>query len=810
MKKKTSKIYVQQEEKNTSKPTARSKKVAKTAQDTIPFDEIYENGIFRKDNTYIIIFKFENIDYKIKREQEKDNIYDKYQHLLNTLPLNIRYQEFIMNIPVSIDSLNNALIPTYSSELCDRKYYDDHCKTMQQIVDSTMTSSCEQMLIGAMSYQPTTKLDNPDVLFKYLRDLQTQALELNIKISQLRPENSFQILHKLYHYCDNEQFLLPTDFLNTDVQLKDYIAPSSFIFRSKFIEVGNAFSCVLFVKRFSRTCDDEFITDLLDNPYNVTVSKHLQRIDKDVSLDMLKEQMNDLQGRIDKRKEINHKRSGESGFIPWSLKRREQELTELEQKLSGSDCDLFEFAIYIYVSAKTKEELTELCEYIRLTARKHQVTVDVITGTTQQEKGLKCIVPFANPALTSEKQYLGQPFYMPTDEVANFIPFSHKNVINPNGICYGINPVTKLPIIIDRSEGLNANGFIMGMSGGGKSMQSKYEFWSAIFKYHSTDEFIYIDPEGEYSLPAQVFGGQVVKISPNTKTYINLFDTDLSYSDDEANAITMKSDFIMTFCECAKGQALSANERTVIDRCVRLVYADYLRTEDKSYIPTLKEFYKAVTEQEETEAKDIALSIELYVNGNFDIFAHHTNVDLKKRLIVFDISDIGNQLKSIGLLVLLETLWQRVIDNRKKGVRTWVTCDEFSVMYNDNSGVFKTGEFFEKVYQRIRKYGGVATGLTQNITQVLNSPQATNMLQNANFLILLAQEEGDLKKLKTMYKLSDNQLQYIDTDEPGKGLIKMGKNIIPFENKIDKSSLMYKICSTKLKDMQKLQYEGVI
>lgn len=220
-----------------------------------------------------------------------------------------------------------------------------------------MTSSCEQMLIGAMSYQPTTKLDNPNVLFKYLRDLQTQALELNIKISQLRPENSFQILHKLYHYYDNEQFLLPTDFLNTDVQLKDYIAPSSFTFRSKFMEVGNAFSCVLFVKRFSRTCDDEFITDLLDNPYNVIVSKHLQRIDKDVSLDMLKEQMNDLQGRIDKRKEINHKRSGESGFIPWSLKRREQELTELEQKLSGSDCDLFEFAIYIYVSAKLKRSL---------------------------------------------------------------------------------------------------------------------------------------------------------------------------------------------------------------------------------------------------------------------------------------------------------------------------------------------------------------------------------------------------------------------------------------------------------------------
>ena len=287
-------------------------------------------------------------------------------------------------------------------------------------------------------------------------------------------------------------------------------------------------------------------------------------------------------------------------------------------------------------------------------------------------------------------------------------------------------------------------------------------------------------------------------------TYINIFDTDMTYSEDGASAVQMKVDFIMTFCEVVKGSQLTAKERSVIDRCTKIVYMDYVTSNgDKNKLPNLTQFYDALKKQDEKEAADIALSLESYVTGSFNIFAHDTNIEYNKRFIIFDIFEMGNQLQTVGLMVLLEILWQRVIQNKLRGIRTWVWTDEFSIMFNDDSsGIFRTGEFFEKIYKRIRKHGGVATGATQNISEVIKSKQAMTMLQNSEFLVLLAQKEDDLDIIKKMLRLSDNQAKYLDIDEAGKGLIKCGKRIIPFSNLLPTDSLMYKICSTKFKDLQ--------
>lgn len=797
-------VFVNEQKKEVN--FAKSKKIPESSQDTIPFDEVYENGIFRRGEVFILMFKIENTDYKIMRENEKDVFYEKYQHYLNTLPQDIRYQELIMNYPIDRSSLIETLVPQNNNSHCHPDVYNDFCDVMYKVIDTSAEKSCEQVIISAISFKPKTKLDDVNILFKYFKGIQDQALNIPVKITQLMPEQSFEYLHKLCHMSDGESFLLPTNFLQTDVNLKDYIAPSSFKFRSKVIELGSSYSCVMFVKRYSHECDDEFITDILDNTYNIAVSKHLKRIEKTESLKILKRQMEDLEGRLEKRRELNHKRGG--SFIPYGLRNREKELTELQEKLGSSNCDLFSFATYIYVSAKSEKELQDLVEYIKLTASRHQVVVDILTGASMQEEGWKTVLPFANPSTTKDGSYIGQPFYLPTDEVANFIPFSYLNIINPTGIGYGLNSITNTPIIIDRSEAMNGNGFTLGTSGSGKSMFTKAEFFSAMMKY-TNDEFFIIDPENEYralaeatgKVPLKPFDAEIIKLSPNTNTYVNIFDTDLSYSEDGSSAVTMKSDFIMTFCEVAKGFSLTATERSVIDRCVKLVYKEYIKTNDKSKTPTLPQFYDTLKQQPEKEAEDIALSLELFVSGSFNIFSHPTNVKYHKNIIIWDIFELGEQLKTVGLLVLLETLWQRVIENKHKGIRTWVWTDEFSIMFNDNaSEVFRTGEFFEKIYKRIRKHGGIASGATQNISEVIQSKQAMTMLQNSEFLVLLAQKDKDLSVLKQMLNLSDAQAKYIDTDEPGKGLIKLGKRIIPFENKIPKSSLMYKICSTKFKE----------
>ena len=759
------------------KSTSNSNK--KTAQDTVPFDEFYDNGLFRKGETFSIIFKISNIDYKVMREDEKDQFYQKYIHFLNTLPQDIDYQELILNSPTDKEQLAQAIIPTPQNQFCSKDVFNDYCNIMDKIIETTAEESCEQIIISSLSFTPRTRLDDVAILFKYFKTLQDEALNMGVKVEQLEPTASIEFLHHIYHMADKEPFLLPTNFLQNDVNLKDYIVPSSFKFCSKHIEVGSAYSAVLFVKRFAYECDDEFITDLLDNTYNIAVSKHLVRIDKTESLKILKRQMDDLEARMEKRREINSKRGGK--FIPFALRQREKDLMSLQEKLGGSNCDLFAFALYIYISAETLEMLNDIKDYIKQTALRHQVTIDVLTGVPQQEAGLNSIIPFANPSRT-----------------------------NPGGLIYGINQITNTPIIIDRSEGLNGNGFTLGTSGSGKSMFTKAEFYAAATKY-SNDEFIIIDPENEYrplGSPGKdgisPFDAEIIKLSPQTDTYINIFDTDISYSEDGSSAVQMKVDFIMTFCEAAKGLSLTAKERSVIDRCVKLVYQDYILSHgDKAMLPNLPKFYDTLKYQPEKEAADIALSIELYTTGSFDMFAHNTNIEYNKKFIIYDLFEMGEQLQTVGLLVILEMLWQRVIQNKLKGIRTWVWCDEFSIMFNDNKqGIFRTGDFFEKVYKRIRKHGGVATGATQNISDVIKSNQAMTMLQNSEFLVLLAQKEDDLAIITKMFNLSENQAKYLDVDEPGRGLIKCGKRVIPFRNKVPSDSLMYKICTTKFKDIQ--------
>lgn len=788
----------------------KNKTIPKTAQDVIPYDEVYDNGVYRKDNTFSIMFEWQNINYKTKKENEKDITYEKYQNFLSSLPASIRYQEFIANRPFNEKDLKEALIPpTNYNKNINSETLADYQKVMGDIVEECTHNSCNQIIIGAISFTPQNKLDDVNILFKYFNQIEIFASDMGTKIKLITTEKSFEILHSIYHPFDNEPFLLPDNFMQHDIKLKDYIAPSHFTFRSKLIEVGNSYSCVMFLKYISKSCDDELITDLLDNTYNVAVSKHLLKIDKSESLAILKRHMLDLEGRIEKRREINAKRGGQ--FIPYGLRSREKELTELQEKLGETNCDMFAFATYIYLSAPTENDLIDLISFVKQRALEHQVKIDILSGSKFQMKGLECVLPFANPVLSTDGELLGQPFYLPTDEVANFLPFSYRNIFSKGGLYYGINKVTSSPIIIDKRENMNSNSFILGTSGSGKSMDVKSELFGAMTKYPD-DEFFIIDPENEYSPLVDEFNGEIIKLSPNSKNHLNIMDTDLSYEDEGTSAITMKSDFLMTFIEAGKGRALTANEKTIVDRIVNKVYSQYqLASDTEKEVITLTTFYNELLKCEEQEAKDIALILELYVKGSYDIFAYPTNVEYHKKFIVYDIFELGKQLEKVGLLVVLELLWQRVIENKKKGIRTWVFTDEFSIMFKDNNQgneVFSTGDFFVKVYKRIRKHGGTASGATQNITEVMASPQALTMLSNSDFVMLLRQQKSDLKRIIEHWDLSESQAKHLDGDDVGTGLIISGSSVIPFQNLIPADSKMYKLCTTKFTDIQNTLSKG--
>ncbi len=768
-------------------------KIPKSAQDTIPFYEVYENGIFLVgEEQYTLIFSFDNLDYSLLRESEQHEIYDGYQKLLNSLPTDISYQEFIMNSSINTEQLRKAIIPR------ERRYgklYDDYCSVLEKSIEQSAQACAKKVMLVALSYKPQTKIDNVNVLFKYYRELQTYFDNLKVEIHQLMPEEVFRVLHEYYHPFDDIEFLLPKNFYQRGGKIKDYIAPSMFAFKGKETEVGSSLTRIMYVHRFDRELDDRFITELMDNNFKLSVSKHIIREDKGNALEKVRQEIFNVQANIQKRMEDNHKKGG--NFVPFRLTDKLKELEELQTTLAGSNSELFNVTIFISISAKDKDELEELTKFVKNKATKYQVTINYLNR--QQEKGMNSMLPFG-------VNHMGNAIstYLLTDAAAVLIPFSYRTYYKDSGVFFGINKVTNSAVILDRTDEMNANGYVLGPSGSGKSMFCKLEMTDVLFKYPK-DEIIIIDPENEYGVLTQKenFDGEILKLSPNSPTKYNIFDIDLSFSEEGRDAVAVKSEFIMTVVETAKGTSLSSEEKSILDRCIRLAYHDFQKSmgKDKDKLPTLSTLYSLLKSQSEPEAKQLALILELYVTGSLKNFADKTNIDTNKRLLIIDINEMGDQLRAVGLQIVLEFVWQRVVENKKRGVRTWLWCDEFSMMFN--SGETQSGKFFMKVFSRIRKYGGVATGITQNIKEVLASPEASSMLSNAKFKILLPQDPDNLSKISEMFRLSPSQEMFLNTEEKGTGLIICGNKVIPFDRRIEDKGTIYEMISTDFKEYQK-------
>ena len=602
------------------------------------------------------------------------------------------------------------------------------------------------------------------------------------------------IVHEYYHPFDTSEFLLPANYFSRGNRLKDYIAPSMFAFKAKETEVGPSLTRIMYVHSYDRELDDTFISELLDNNFKITVSKHISRVDKSIALEKIRTEIFGVQGQIQKRMEDNHKKGG--NFIPFRLKDKLGELEELQKRLAGSNIELFEVSIFISLSAENKDDLEELTKYIKTKAAKHQVKINYLVR--QQEKGMNSVLPFGVDHLNKAVST-----YLLTDAAAVLLPFSYRTYFSENGVYYGINRITNAAIILDRTEEMNANGYVLGTSGAGKSVTGKLEMIEVRNKYPN-DELITIDPDNEYGSFAQLFNGEILKLSPNSSTHYNLFDIDLSYTEDGKDALSIKCEFVITVIETMKGSNLTSEEKSILDRCIHKAYREYQLSggTDKEKLPTLTTLYDLLKVQPEAEAGQLALIMELYVTGSLKNFADKTNIDIKSKYLNIDISDMGDQLKNVGLQIVLEFVWQRVIENKKKGIRTWLWCDEFSVMFSGEKST-ESGKFFAKVYKRIRKHGGVATGLTQNIEEVLRSPDARTMLENAEFKILLQQKPSNLKLISELFELSPSQEAYLKTGEKGTGLIICGKKVIPFDNRVKQEGIVYKTISTNFKEYQK-------
>jgi type IV secretory pathway VirB4 component len=575
----------------------------------------------------------------------------------------------------------------------------------------------------------------------------------------------------------------------TGLSTKDFIAPTSFDFRdSRYFRMGKTIGAVSFLQILAPELSDKMLADFLDMDNSIVVNLHVQSIDQAKAIRQIKSKITDL----DKMKIEEQKKAVRAGYdmdvLPSDLVTYGGEAKKLLEDLQSRNERMFLVTVLIMNTAPTKQKLDNIIFQTSAIAQKYNCSLKRLDF--QQEQGLMSSLPIGLNQIDIQRG-------LTTSATAIFVPFTTEELFQSGeALYYGINAISNNMIMADRKLLKNPNGLILGTPGSGKSFSAKREMTNAFLI--TTDDMIICDPEGEYSPLVNMLHGQVIHISPTSKQHINPMDINLNYSEDES-PISLKADFILSLCELIVGSktGLEPVEKTIIDRCVRLVYRDYLDNPVPEKMPVLEDLYRTILAQEEPEAKRIATALEIYVTGSLSVFNHQTNVDIDNRLVCFDIKELGKQLKKIGMLVVQDQVWNRVTINRAEHKSTRYYMDEFHLLLKDE----QTAAYSVEIWKRFRKWGGIPTGITQNVKDLLSSREIENIFENSDFIYMLNQAGGDRQILAKQLNISPHQLSFVTNSNEGEGLLFYGNTIIPFKDQFPKDTMLYRIMTTKPNEM---------
>ena len=539
---------------------------------------------------------------------------------------------------------------------------------------------------------------------------------------------------------------------------------------------------VLYLQSYASYIKDTMISELCDLDRSLMLSIDILPVPTD---EAVREIQNKLLGVMTNAANFQRRQNAANNFsavLPYDMEQQKKETTEMLDDLTNRDQRMMFGLVTLVHLADTKEQLDSDTETLVTVARKHLCQLSTLRW--QQKDGLDTVLPYGLRKIQALRT-------LTTESTAVLIPFRAQEILQSGGIYYGQNAVSKNMIVADRRKLLNGNSFRLGVSGSGKSFSAKEEITSIALS--TEDDILILDPESEFGYLVEALGGEVIQVSASSDTHINALDMDKAYGD-ERNPLIEKSEFILSLFEQLVGAGgVSAKEKSILDRCAYDVYRDYVASGYQGTPPTLKDLYHALLQQPEPEARGLALSSELFITGSLNTFAQPTNVDTKARILCYDIRELGEQLQPLGMLVTLDAIFNRVIQNWKLGKTTWVFADEFYLLFRYQY----SADFFYKLWKRIRKYNGLVTGLTQNVEELLQSDTARLMLANSEFLILLNQSPTDREELSKLLHISDTQLSYITNVSAGCGLIRCAGNIVPFENSFPQNTQLYQLMTTK-------------
>lgn len=766
--------------KNTLKQDKQSFVKVKRAQDVIPITRIWEDGIFLHGNKFSKTFKFEDINYTVASQEDKEAMFLAYSELLNSLDSGATTKITINNRKLNRVSFEQDILIPLANDNLDKYRVEYNNMLSEKATGSNNVIQDKYITVSVM------KKDIEEARNYFSRvgaELINHFTRLGSKCTELDTIEKLRIFYDFFRTGEETEYrfsLLET--MKKGHDFKDYICPDSFEFNKDYFKIGRRYGRVIFLKEYASYIKDSMVAELCELNRNMMLSVDIIPVPTDEAVREVENRLLGVETNITNWQRRQNQNNNFSAVVPYDMEQQRKESKEFLDDLTARDQRMMFAVITMVHTADTKAQLDNDTETLLTTARKHLCQFAPLSF--QQMDGLNTALPYGVRRIDALRT-------LTTEGLAVFIPFRVQEICHPNGIYYGQNAISKNLIVIDRKKLLNGNSFILGVSGSGKSFTAKCEIENLVLS--SDADIIVIDPEREYSSLVKAMGGEVIHISATSKNHINAMDMNSEYGDG-ANPVILKSEFIMSLCEQLMGSRnLGPKEKSVIDRCTAMVYRQYQQNNYQDKPPTLKEFRAELLRQPEDEAKNIALAIELFSDGSLNTFAKQTNVDTGNRLICYDILDLGKQLQPVGMLVVLDNIFNRITANRAKGRNTFIFIDEIYLLFQHEY----SANFLFTLWKRVRKYGAFATGITQNVGDLLQSHTAKAMLANSEFIVMLNQASTDRLELANLLGISDLQLSYITNVDAGHGLIKVGSSLVPFVNKFPRNTKLYKLMTTK-------------
>ena len=768
------------------------KKGPQTAQQTIPYQRMWPDGICRvTDHYYTKTIQFFDINYQLAQNEDKEAIFEAWCDVLNYFSPDIRFQFSFVNTVASEAAFEQSvIIPPQGDGFDDIREEYTQMLLNQVSKGNNGLQRTKYLTFGLEA--DNIKTAKPRLEHVEL-DLLNHLKRLGVKAEPMDGKERLHLMHSMLHMDDPQaEFMFDWKWLApSGLSTKDFIAPSGLYFKDgRRFHMGGKLASVSFLQIFAAELDDRILVKLLGLESSQIITMHVHSLYHVEAIKLVKSKISDLnRSKIDEQKKAV--RSGyDIDILPSDLNTYTNDLTKVLQDLQNHNERMFMLTFLVMHTGNSRKELDNILLQAKGIAQ--EKLCQLVPLDYQQEEGLVASMPLGYNPVEIERS-------MTTSSLAIFMPFVTQELFHNSseGLYYGLNALSNNVIIADRKKLKTPNGVILGTPGSGKSFSAKREI-SNILLVTKDDVFI-CDPEGEYYPLVQRFGGQVIRISPTSGDYINPLDLNLNYSDEE-EPLRLKSDFVLSLCELVLGgrEGVGPQEKSIIDRALREIYRPFLADPIPEKVPILGDLYEELLRMSEPEAAYVATALELYVTGSLNVFNHRTNVELNNRLVCFDIKQLGQQLKKLGMLIVQDQVWNRVTINRAMKKTTWYYIDEFHLLLREP----QTAAYSIEIWKRFRKWGGIPTGITQNVKDLLASREVESIFENSEFVMMLNQAAGDRAELAKRLNISKHQLSHVTQSGEGEGLLYFGNVIIPFVDRFPKNTELYSIMTTKPSEMK--------